>query len=86
MKYLATILATLSIACEPARAMGGPVYIDTVCDTMREARTTPALRDWLKRQCPKGEQSPGVCADLAPFIRAVAANNENWRRQCGARP
>lgn len=83
MKYLAVILATLSIGCDAARAMGGPVYIDTVCDIMREAKATPALRDWLKKQCPKGELSPGVCADLAPFIRDVAANNEIWRRQCG---
>jgi hypothetical protein len=86
MKFLALILATLSIVCEAAYAMGGPVYIDTVCQTMREAKATPALRDWLKKQCPKGEQSPGVCADLGPFVRDVAANNENWRRQCGAGP
>jgi hypothetical protein len=83
MKSLAVILATLSIGCNAAHAMGGPVYIDTICQTMREARATPELREWLKKQCPKGEKSPGVCADLAPFIRDVATNNENWRRQCG---
>jgi hypothetical protein len=68
-----------------AFAMGGPVYIDETCKTMVEARATPALKAWLKRQCPKGELSGDpACKDLAVFVRDVAGNNENWRRKCGA--
>ncbi len=67
--------------------MGGAVYIDSICETIREAKPTPALRSWLKGQCPKGEASSApICADLAPFIRDVASNNENWRRKCGMAP
>ncbi|MCC3246157.1 hypothetical protein LG047_12640 [Methylocystis sp. WRRC1] len=83
MRSIAVILTTLSIGSE-ALAMGGPVYVDSTCETMRAAKASPALKQWLKSQCPKGEASANtICADLAPFIRDVAANNENYRRKCG---
>ena len=91
MKWIALILTTSSIAfsavVSPAQAMGGPVYIDTVCDTMRPAPATPALKSWIKAQCPKGAQSSSsICGDFSRFIRDVAANNEIYRRKCGGAP
>lgn len=101
MKRLAALSATLSIVFSPtlapgqpdrsrwsgaALAMGGPVYIDETCVSLKEARATPALKAWIKRQCPQGEASPdAICKDFAPFIRDVVANNENWRRKCAGK-
>lgn len=84
MKWRALLSTTLSIAFSgPALAMGGPVYVDETCETMTLAHSTPELRAWLKRQCPQGDASPNaICKDLVPFIKDVAANNENWRRKC----
>lgn len=86
MRLPALILMTLSIACSaPAFAMGGAVYIDETCDTMKEAPATPALKAWFRRLCPKGEASSDPhCGDFDAFSRGVTANNENWRRKCGA--
>lgn len=86
MKSIALLSATLSIVCSGAAfAMSRPVFVDETCETMVEAKATPTLKAWLKRQCPQGEASSApICTDLAPFIRDVAANNENWRRKCGA--
>jgi len=85
VKWIAVLSATLSIAFSGAAlAMSYPVYVDSVCDTMREARATPGLKAWMKGKCPKGEASPDpACGEFARFIRDVAANNENWRRKCG---
>jgi hypothetical protein len=63
--------------------MGGPVYIDETCVSIKEARATPALKSWFKRLCPNGEASPEPnCRDFSAFIRDVAANNQNFRRKC----
>ncbi|WP_457798111.1 hypothetical protein [Methylocystis sp. S23] len=84
MRLIALISATLSIDFSAeALAMSYPVYVDETCRTMVEARSTPALKAWIKRQCPQGEASDAtICKDFAPFIRDVAGNNENWRRKC----
>jgi hypothetical protein len=77
------ILATLSIGSD-ALAMGGPVYIDSTCDRMTEVPSSAALKSWIKRTCPRGEASPDpICADFSRFVRAVSANNQNWRQACG---
>lgn len=96
MKRLALLSIALSTIFDPlalgqpsrlrALAMGGPVYVDETCVTIKEARATPALKGWLKRACPQGEASADpICRDLAPFIRDVSANNQNWRRKCAGR-
>jgi hypothetical protein len=73
-----------SMICE-AGAMGGPVYIDTVCETMRATEAGPALKAWFKERCPQGQASSSpICKELDPFIRDVAANNRFWREHCGA--
>lgn len=85
MRSIAAILAMLSIASD-ALAMGGPVYVDSTCDVMREVEATPELKAWIKSTCPRGEASPNpICADFAPFVRDVAANNVNWRHKCKGR-
>ncbi|MBG0809867.1 hypothetical protein IY145_10800 [Methylosinus sp. H3A] len=82
MRLTLAILATLSIGSD-ALAMGGPVYIDETCDRITEAPATPALKAWIKKTCPQGETSSDpICADLSRFVRAVAANNQNWRAAC----
>ncbi len=96
MNWIALILATLSIGfnaffshafVSSAFGMGGPVYIDTVCETIRAAPASPALKSWIKAQCPRGEQSSApICVDFSRFIRDVAANNEIYRRKCGGAP
>lgn len=88
MKSIAVLSATLSIVFSGAAfGMSRPVFVDETCQTMVEAKASPALKAWLKRQCPQGEASrEPACKDLAPFIRDVAANNENWRRKCGGAP
>jgi len=79
------ILATLSISSE-ALAMGGPVYIDETCDRIVEAPASPALKAWIKQTCPHGETSADpICVDFSRFVRAVAANNQNWRDACGGK-
>lgn len=85
MKSLVLLSMTLSIACSasPVFAMSRPVFVDETCETMTEAPATPALKAWFKRLCPKAENSPEpACKDFPAFIRAVTANNENWRRKC----
>jgi len=83
MKWLAVLSTTLSIVCSPALGMGGPVYVDETCVSIKEAHATPALKAWLKRACPQGEASPDpICRDLSSFIRDVSANNQTWRRKC----
>lgn len=85
MKSRLLLSTTLWIAFSASGAWGMsyPVYIDETCKTMVEARATPALKAWVKRQCPKGESSADpICKDLDPFVRDAAGNNENWRRKC----
>lgn len=84
MRLTLAISIALSISSE-ALAMGGPVYVDETCDRIIEAPATPALKAWIKQQCPQGEKSADpICGDLSRFVRAVAANNQNWRAACGA--
>lgn len=83
MRLTPAILIALSISSE-ALAMGGPVYIDGTCDKIIEAPATPALKAWIKQTCPQGEASRDpICVDFSRFVRAVAANNQNWRDACG---
>ena len=78
---LSIMLSTVFSAA--ALAMGGPVYVDETCVTIKEAHASPALKAWIKRTCPQGETSSDpICKDFAPFIRDVSANNQNWRRKC----
>lgn len=84
MRLTLAILATLSTSSD-ALAMGGPVYVDETCDRIIEAPATPALKTWIKKTCPSGETSADpICVDLSRFVRAVGANNQNWREACGA--
>jgi hypothetical protein len=84
MRLLVLLLTTLSTAFSGlALAMGGPVYVDETCVSIKEAHATPALKAWIKRTCPQGEASPDpICKDLSPFIRDVSANNQTLRRKC----
>lgn len=90
MKWIALLSATRSIVfsvClvalpqgnrDKAYAMGGPVYIDTACETMRVAEASPDVKTWLKREMREGRAPQG----LERFVKDVAANNENWRKKC----
>lgn len=82
MKWIAVLSTTLWTGFSgPCFAMGGPVYVDTACETMRVAEASPAVKDWLKREMREGRAPQG----LERFVKDVAANNENWRRKCGGR-
>jgi hypothetical protein len=84
MKLTLALMTTLWTASE-AMAMGGPVYVDTSCDTMKIAPATPRLKIWLKGECPKGALTSDACADLDRFVRGASTNNEILRNTCGVK-
>lgn len=85
MRLIAALLLTLSTAFDAAAMARPPVYIDTTCDRFAPAPASPALKTWLKNQCPIGARSPNpVCGDLEAFVRAVAKINGNLRDACPA--